>query len=269
MNTQEYINSGILEEYLLRSVSPQEKQEVECMSKIYPEIKTELAQLESALEQYALMHPKVPPARLKGNIFAQMTFAETAEEAEVPAQPIEMGRQIDFQPTMARTTPLWSRMAVAVSVVLAVVSAWGLWQAAQYKDQNQTLAAEISNVKQQNDYNQSLATMYESPDNKVINLKGVEKSPESGVVAFWNQKTKEVLLNVQSLPIAAAGKQYQLWAIVGDKPVDMGMLDQDFSKKIMKMKIADGNAVAFAITLEKRGGSPSPTLEEMVVIGNI
>ena len=269
MNTQEYIKSGILEEYLLSTVSPQEKQEVECMSKIYPEIKTELAQLESALEQYALMHPKVPPARLKGNIFAQMTFSDTAEEAEIPAQETEMGRQIDFNPTVVRTTSLWSQMAVAASVVLALVSAWSLWQVGQYKDQNQVLTAEMRSVKQQSDYDQSLTAMYQSPDNKVINLKGVEKSPSSGVVAFWNQKTKEVLLNVQSLPAAATGKQYQLWAIVGGKPVDMGMLDEDFSKKIMKMKIADGGAVAFAITLEKRGGSPSPTLADMVVIGNI
>ena len=29
------------------------------------------------------------------------------------------------------------------------------------------------------------------------------------------------------------------------------------------------NAAAFAVTLENRGGSPTPTLEEMVVIGNV
>lgn len=61
MNIQAYIESGILEEYVLGTVSPQEKQEVECMSHIYPEIKEELLRTESALEEYALKHQTLPP----------------------------------------------------------------------------------------------------------------------------------------------------------------------------------------------------------------
>jgi hypothetical protein len=53
MNIQAYIESGILEEYVLGTVSPQEKQEVECMASIYPEIQQELQILETALEKYA------------------------------------------------------------------------------------------------------------------------------------------------------------------------------------------------------------------------
>ena len=265
MNTKEYINSGILEEYLLSTVSSQEKQEVECMSKIYPEIKTELAELESALEQYALMHPKTPSASLKGRIFAQMEFSNPEE-----TQNLVEAKQIEFRPEVARTTvPLWSQMAVAASVLFAMVSGWSLWQSAQYKTKAEQMTATVATLEQKNNYSESLAALYQSPDNKTIQLKGVAKSPGSSVVAFWNQKTKEVLINVQSLPTPAAGKQYQLWAIVGGKPVDMGMLDENFAQKILKMKIADGSAAAFAITLEKRGGSVSPTLEEMVVMGAI
>jgi anti-sigma-K factor RskA len=267
MNTQEYIKSGILEEYLLGSVSPQERQEVECMSKIYPEIKTELTELEAALEQYALLQTKQPPAHLKDKIFAQMQFADEAQDE--PANPPTEAKQIDFRPVATTSTPLWSKMAVAASVVLALVAGWSVWQLSQSKNQTTQLAADLAALKQQNGYNQALAAMYESPDQKVIRLKGVEKSPESAVVAFWDQKTKEVMLNVRSLPTLPADKQYQLWAIVGGKPVDMGMLDKDFDKKIMKMKIANGTAVAFAITIEKKGGSPSPTLSEMMVMGTI
>lgn len=266
MNTKEYINSGILEEYLLATVSPQEKQEVECMSKIYPEIKTELAQLESALEQYALLHPKTPSASLKGRIFSQMEFNNPAETQTQPAE----AKEIEFRPEVARiVVPLWSRMAVAASVLFALVSGWSLWQSAQYKTKAEQTAVTLASLETENNYNQSLAALYQSPDNKVIQLKGVAKSPESAVVAFWNQKSKEVIINVKSLPIAAADKQYQLWAIVGGKPVDMGMLDENFAQKILKMKVADGSVAAFAITLEKRGGNPSPTLEEMVVMGAI
>jgi anti-sigma-K factor RskA len=74
---------------------------------------------------------------------------------------------------------------------------------------------------------------------------------------------------VQNLPAAPTGKQYQLWTIVDGVPVDMGMLDNDFREKVISMKTAKGNVAAFAITLEKQGGSPSPTLEEMYVLGNV
>ncbi len=42
MNISAYIDSGILEEYALGIVSPQEKQEVECLTQVYPELKAEL-----------------------------------------------------------------------------------------------------------------------------------------------------------------------------------------------------------------------------------
>ncbi len=58
----------------------------------------------------------------------------------------------------------------------------------------------------------------------------------------------------------------QLWAIVEGKPVDAGMIDA--CSGLCKMKNIS-NASAFAITLEKRGGSPTPNLEQLQVIGNV
>ena len=77
------------------------------------------------------------------------------------------------------------------------------------------------------------------------------------------------MLDVQNLPAAPTGKQYQLWTIVDGKPVDMGMLDPEFSNRLLRMKSSSPNAVAFAITLEKAGGSPSPTMDEMYVMGKV
>ena len=68
MDIKEYISSGIIENYVLGNVSPQEKQEVECMSHIYPEIKTELEQLQTAIENIAFTLEKNPPAHLKSKI---------------------------------------------------------------------------------------------------------------------------------------------------------------------------------------------------------
>jgi anti-sigma-K factor RskA len=116
---------------------------------------------------------------------------------------------------------------------------------------------------------EGMLALYKDSKNIPMELKGVEKSPNSKVMAFWNKETEEMKLMVENLPTAPKGKQYQVWGIVDGKPVDMGMIDLDFENKILAMKVPKGNIAAFAITLEKQGGSPTPTLEEMYVIGNV
>ena len=70
-----------------------------------------------------------------------------------------------------------------------------------------------------------------------------------------------------NLPLAPSDKQYQLWAIVDGKPVDAGIIG-DCNGGLCKLKNIP-KASAFAITLEKKGGSPTPTLTAMFVMGAI
>jgi len=84
---------------------------------------------------------------------------------------------------------------------------------------------------------------------------------------FWDTRTKVVYATNISLPKAPEGKQYQVWAIVNGKPVSAGLLDE--KKGVVEpMRIFD-QAEAFAITLEKEGGVPSPTFTEMYVMGRV
>ena len=72
MNTKEYIESGIIEQYVMGTVSAQERQEVECMSHIYPEIAAELISVQTAMEAFATSMQKTPPADLKNKIMASL-----------------------------------------------------------------------------------------------------------------------------------------------------------------------------------------------------
>jgi len=291
MNIQAYIESGILEEYVLGTVSPQEKQEVECMSHIYPEIKEELLRTESALEEYALKYQTAPPASLKDSIFAQMNFDSAIEEnnvtedlpadisddvrngefVEIPAAESETPIIADaFHKTETReVTPFWAKLAVAASVLLALFAAWSATEVSGIKKSNAALSSEMEEVKKTSDYSQQLAAMYRDQRYKVVRLAGLPKSPESAVAAFWDPQTNEVMLDVKKLPPAPAGKQYQLWSIVDGKPVDIGMLDDQFENRLLKMKNTKSGSAAFAITLEKAGGNPTPTMEEMYVMGEV
>jgi len=299
MNIQAYIESGILEEYVLGTVSPQEKQEVECMSHIYPEIKEELLRSEGALEEYALKHQTAPPASLKESLFAKMNFDSVEDRAGVEDSEITESsvvnnisddiRNGDFveipvsedvnQPKVIsdvfnraevkEVTPFWAKLAIAASILLALFAGWSFVQMTELKRSNEEIAAQLETVKKDSEYSGLLASLYRDPSFKVVKMAGLERSPESAVAAFWNQQTNEVMLDVQKLPEPPVGKQYQLWSIVDNKPVDMGMLDNSFSGKVLKMKHTKAGSAAFAITLEKTGGSPAPTMEAMYVMGKV
>jgi anti-sigma-K factor RskA len=293
MNIQAYIESGILEEYVLGTVSPQEKQEVECMSHIYPEIKEELLRTECALEEYALKHQTPPPASLKESLFAKMNFDLAEDIDDTQADELRIGNTEQhsdktpgiLQPVSTEepkvisnvfdkvetriVTPSWAKIAVAASVLFALFAGWSAVQVSGLKKTNEDMTAEMGDLKKDYGYSQSLAGLYRSPDYKMVHLAGLDKSPQSSVAAFWNQQTNEVLLDVQNLPKAPQGKQYQLWSIVDGVPVDIGMLDNHFAGKVLKMKNTKPGAAIFAITLEKEGGVPSPTMEEMYVMGKV
>ena len=112
-------------------------------------------------------------------------------------------------------------------------------------------------------YQQTMAMLH-SDEYRKIRLIQVPGKPAAEVELLWNTRTSEVYAMDLSLPQAPSDKQYQLWAIVDGKPVDAGMLT-DTKMQAQKMK-AFTKADAFAITLEQKGGSPTPTLEAMYVM---
>ena len=102
-------------------------------------------------------------------------------------------------------------------------------------------------------------------------MKGMEASPSSFATVYWDSTSKDVYLIVNNLPAPPSDKQYQLWALLDGQPIDIGMIENEFfvsqKKLLLKMKNAS-NAQAFAITLEKKGGNPTPQ-GKIYVMGNL
>jgi len=109
--------------------------------------------------------------------------------------------------------------------------------------------------------------MLQDPAIKTITLAGVEQHPKLKAHVFWNTNTTDVYLSLENLPPAPEGMQYQLWAIVDGKPVDAGVFPLDHTDQITSMNQIP-KAQAFAITLETKGGNPTPNLSQLYVMGN-
>ncbi len=270
MKTNEYISSGILESYALGLCNASEAADVERMCVLHTDIKAELEAIQLSLGTYAQAHSIAPPAELKDKIFTEIASLETENVKPHNAKiiPINAG---------ASTNNIYKYLAVASVVFLALsvianVVFYGKWKQANEEvialnTEKTILADGLKTNKVKLDNMQQSMAIIGNPAVSRVMMKGVEKSPESMAMIYWDKQNKSVYIEVKNLPVLPEGKQYQLWAIVDGKPVDAGMLPiAGTDSTMLKMKDFE-TAQAFAITIENMGGSQSPTLEQMVVMG--
>ena len=102
-----------------------------------------------------------------------------------------------------------------------------------------------------------------------MTVAGLALSPAAKALIFWDKERKATYINTKDLPPLAQEKQYQLWAIVDGKPVDLGVLPTDKQQTAL-IKVKDvSEPQAFAITIEPKGGSVNPTMDQMIVLGKL
>jgi hypothetical protein len=275
VDTKEYISSGILESYLLGTVSAQEKKEVECLSHIYPEIKKELDKLSLVFENYIGSEVIEAPERLKNKILSQLPFDSNSVNAGIIEEKTE-AKVIRLNGAVSQNKKYYALWGAAAAVMLFLSFSIVLYLQGDKKNkQMAALQGELDTANDiLDDYGskqsrlENQMALITNPENAFVKLKGTEKHPEASVSVSWDKKTNDVFLAVNTLPSHSAEHQYQLWAIVAGKPVSMGMLEMNPEKSgFVKMGNIQ-NAQAFAITLETKGGNPTPNLEQLVVIGN-
>jgi anti-sigma-K factor RskA len=270
-----YIESGILELYVLGQLSAQEQLEVQAMASTYPEVKQEMEAIEIAMEKYAVQNAVKPSVGLENKIFERIGIAIPQQEAKVI--PLIAEQRNDY-PAKIRSL----RLALVACIALLVVSVAALYSAhsdlGSARDQIASLSADrekfsstVNYMKATNNDLNKIVAIADDPNWKTIKLAG-QKNPADNMVVYWHPKGKHVIVNTNKmvLPANDQAHQYQLWALVNGKPVDLGVFDvkADSSQILVNMKEI-GVAQAFAVTLEQRGGSPTPTMEQMMVMGGV
>jgi anti-sigma-K factor RskA len=280
MDVQAYITSDILDRYVLGAVSDQERHEVECMAHIYPEIRASLDNLQEAIDRYATVYEQAPPTALKEKVMGEilrLSKEKTKNNAKIISLPENA--------TASKSSSTTYKWLAAALVVLFMLTAF-LYADMRSKlnaSQNETISLadklgqidelskkQLAELKTKNEVMAASVAMFNNPENKIIKMAGIEKmAPTAHATICWNSKTKEVYVGFANLPAPPADKQYQLWAIADGKPVDLGVIDKNTDAlSIQKMKVTE-KAQAFAVTLEKVGGSPAPTLTAMYVMGGV
>jgi anti-sigma-K factor RskA len=258
VDVKAYIESGILEQYVLGELSLSEAQEVENVAKKHSEVAAEIESISIAFESYALEHEKEVSSDVRQNIMDELDFEESTETRSEKSSGLRV-------------------LSIAASILLLVSVGVNIYQQNQLEEKDQkleqlyadqeVLAEEKGRIKTSLEKTQERLETFQNPNIKQVLIKGSELSPESYAFVHWNQETKKAQLSTVNLPAASAKLQYQLWAIVDGTPVDLGVFDLD--QDIIEVSKEIENPSAFAVTLEEKGGKPQPNLEQLYLIGNV
>jgi anti-sigma-K factor RskA len=264
VNSNDIISSGLLELYASGLTSKEEAQQVQQWIKQYPEVAAEFASIELSLEMLAQENAIQPAATVKEGLFAKINTHKQA-----PVIPLQANTK-----THLHNGAYWKWAAAAAILLLfgsiaANISLYNKTEQANkdlQQSQQQLALVEESNNDMQEDMH-VVQSRYSEP----VALHGINIAPDAAAKIFWMKNTGDVYVDPSNLPDIPEGKQFQLWAIVDGKPVDGGMIvtsQKGTRYRIQKMK-SFGSAQAFAITIEKAGGSPTPTMNQMVVMGKM
>ena len=231
------------------------------MVRKHPEVREELLAVQDALLQFSAAEARAPRPGLEQRILDQLGASPQA----APAMPAEARRT--FHPNA------WMGLLMAASLAAAVY----FYQASQAKTTEleatqaelAQLQTDCENIRQSNDELANYFAVVRNKDNQPVAMNGTPLSPEALAVVFWNPNEKTAYLDIRNLPAPPPDKQYQLWAIVDGKPTDMGVFDIATGELALQDVPFIENPQAFAVTLENKGGSPTPTLDQMYVVGNV
>ncbi len=275
-NIKSYIESGILELYILGDLNADEKSEVEAMSKLHSEVRAELEQIEIDLGNIAENLQVLPSDNVREGFFNFIQFSEEENITPLASKQEAKVTSITQKPTN------FYKYAFAASLALLAVSIIALvnvnnnlnntrQQIIALQSSNQNFANRVNYLDQEVTKTTSALDIYSNTDYKMVKLEGTDNAKGAKIMIAFNSKMQKVGLDMKSMnmPKNDSEHQYQLWALVDGKPVDLGVFDMDGNQIGFKEMKNIGQAQTFAVTLEPRGGSINPTLEKLMVIGNI
>jgi anti-sigma-K factor RskA len=256
VNIKEYISSGVVESYVLGLLTAQEKFEFEQYCEAYPELKAARDAFELAVEKQAMENAVSPPANVKEKVFSAIQQRPVSNTSKI----------VSMEPTIRRSAGL--RWMAAASIILFLVTGYFAYKLYnQNKNLNNSLKSLQVKVDQMEEYHKIMS----DPNVAVVNMVAMTPAKASASI-YWDSTSSDVYLLIKNMPQLPSDKQYQLWSIMNGEngqlqPSSLGLFDVGENQKIILKMSNVKKADAFAITIEKRGNTEGPNLEQLQSMG--
>ncbi len=245
------------------------------MSEADAEMKTALREALSMAENLSLAAPEAAPSpSVKERLMSQIQREAAPRTAPVfsfekPAEPSWLERLFPSSPRFgfAAACTLLVLSAGLLAAVFSLNKHLHRQQIALRNSQTRIVALETS-LSQKN----AMLEVLRSKQMQVVVMSGLDVNPSGYGKVLWDPERKVAVLHV-SLPPEAADKDYELWVIRDNKPVDAGVFqvrpglqDGQLYKIDHLVETDKAHIDAFAVTLEPKGGKPQPT-GQMYLLG--
>lgn len=240
-----FLDSDVLEKYLLGDTSKEESLKAERYITMYPEVRKTYDELQENLETFAKMYARKTPEGLKEII------VHSAKKGQMESKK-------------------FFRYAIAASVAIMIFagSSFFFWnQNKNLQVENDFVTTQIKyleeNMKNQLEDVRNQFIVLNNPDTKKYALSGKKEAKELKAVAYINPVKKLSYINVSNVPNLPENKCFQMWAEVNGELVNLGVIKQfDDKDKLLALPYAE-NAIGY-ITIEPKGGNTSPTVQNIV-----
>ena len=249
-----FLNSGLLEKYLIGNTTFEESELVETYISKYIEVQNTYNTLQFNLEVVAKSNAIEAPKSILNNILDELD--------ETPV--------VKMNTTKKYTA--WYKFSVAASIAALIFAGTSyLFYNHNQKlvNENQVVVDEIFDLRSDIEMNnrkldnimQKFKQLNDPETYKYI-IQGNKRAENLKTVAYINAKDKTSMIDVVSLPQLPEEQCYQIWAKLQDKMVSLGILSE--TDRQLKTIPYTADAVGLNITIEPKGGNNVASLENSV-----
>lgn len=252
MTLEQIKASGLLELYVLGEISDDDRQTVEQAMKQYPELTIEVNEISQAIEVYARSAAITPSADLKDKIIKSIK-----------------------NNTSSYTTPTTNNglggipgkgWLLALFGLFTALFAYSIYQQnmlKQVRQESQLAELRCDSLVNQQAEELEILRAIQNPDNQMYAFSATENFNNTKLSLFSNSASSKNYLKINQLPPITADQAYQLWSLKeGVDPIPLTVFRSE-DGFIIPVDFEEGTAT-YAITIEPRGGSVSPTLTNLI-----
>lgn len=245
---KEILDSGILEEYVLGLLSPEDEKRVEDYIQSYPEVRAHVQKIELSLEKLAVANSIDPPEGTKQNILDKIS--------NDPKGSFNNGDR--FNSTV---------IACALTALMIGLGSWYLLNQRNNKIENlqtayQELKSECKTQELAFKADGELLYFLRHEATYPIQLHSNKNDINSDLIVYYNPVAEKSMIKVNSLASLERTETYQLWADVNGEMKNMGIFDND--RSFVQMEYVE-NPESFNVTIEPKGGSDHPTVSRLIL----
>ncbi len=256
MNIKEYISSGVVESYVLGMLTAQERFEFEQYCEAYPQLKAARDAFELAIEKQAMENAVAPPINVKEKVFSAIQQKPLSHTSKI----------VSMESASRRSSGL--RGMAAASIILFLVTGYFAYT---FYNQNIELNDSLKALQVKVDQMAEYQKIMSDPNIAVVNMVAMTPAKASASI-YWDSTSSDVYLLIKNMPQLPSDKQYQLWSIINGQngqlqPSSLGLFDAGENQKVILKMSNVKKADAFAITIEKRGNTEGPNLEQLQSMG--